>query len=697
MGRFLLLSFALLLLAGGVSALWAQQRPTCATMEHLQQLQKQQPGLRQEMERLSKRSEKWMREEGPLETTAAVIRIPVVVHVVYKSAAENISDAQIRSQIEALNEDFRRLNADTVFTPASFRALAADVKVEFGLAVRDPDDNPASGITRTRTTVSSFGLDEAIKFTSRGGRNAWDPTRYLNIWVGNVPENILGLAQFPGAGSVQTDGVMIGYRYFGREGAAEAPFNRGRTTTHEIGHWLNLLHIWGDRNCGDDGVDDTPSQEKENYTCPSFPFPSCDNSSDMFMNYMDYTDDGCMNLFTKGQRDRIRAAIQLFRPGLLTSRGLEPVPVPPLDAAVYAVPSPLPFFCQPEFAPAVVLKNTGQAPLTSATIQYQLNDGSTGTYRWTGNLASFETTRLTLPVLQVGPGQHTFTATVSRPNEGQDGNRENDSRTVSFTTIRQEPGLPLPLREGFESGGFPPAGWEVVNPDGRLTWERTTKAARSGTASATVHNFAYSQNGAVDELVLPAVDLTSHFDPKLTFEVAYSLFERNGFSDTLEVLISTDCGVSFTSIYKKFGPDLATTTDMATTEDFVPSPADWRQERIGLTPYATFHNVIFKFRNITDYENNIYLDDILVQGINSITLFPNPTSGQAELQIPALIAADVQVQILDLTGRVVARKGKADFDGGILRFDLSREPNGLYLVRVQNGQAVVVRKVLLAR
>ena len=690
------LLFLLLTLCWMFPELRAQQRPACATMEHLQRLQKEQPALRQQMNQLNKVSEHWIRDESVRKLSSTVVKIPVVVHVVYRTEEENISGTQIRSQIAALNEDFRRLNIDTVHTPADFRAVAADTQVEFCLAVRDAEDNPTDGITRTRTTVTSFSLDDAIKSDSRGGKNAWDPTRYLNIWVGNVDNTFLGYAQFPG-GPVQTDGVVIGYRYFGREGTAEAPFNQGRTTTHEIGHWLNLLHIWGNGDCGDDQISDTPPQKGGNYACPAYPMATCGNASDMFMNYMDYTDDACMNLFTQGQRDRIRAALQVGRPGILTSQGCVPVVIPPLDASVYAVTSPLPFFCQPSFTPAVVLKNTGQTLLTSATISYQLNGGSVRTYQWTGNLASFQTIAFPLSEMQVGPGNHTFTASVSRPNNGPDDNSDNDAHTVAFETIRQEPGLPMPLKEGFEKAVFPPANWQIMNPDGRLTWERTTKASRTGLASATVQNFAYSFTGQVDELVLPAVDLTSAVSPQLSFEVAYSLFKAQGFSDTLEILVSTDCGVTFSSCYKKFGPDLVTAAALSTEDDFVPTSSEWRKVTIDLEALASYHSVIFKFRNITDYENNLYLDDILIKGIQEVALFPNPTTGQAELQIPAVISPDVEVLIMDLTGRVITRKGKIDFRGSILVFDLSREPNGLYLVRVRNGGDVTVRKVLLAR
>jgi hypothetical protein len=242
------------------------------------------------------------------------IIIPVVVHVVYYNSTQNISNAQINSQIQVLNEDFKRLNADSTNTPTAFRSVAGRANVIFKLAAIDPNDNATSGITRTSTTVNGFVQEtNNVKFTATGGHDAWDPYYYLNIWVCNL-HNHFGYAQFPAdlASSPNTDGVVISYRCFGEGGSSVFPYNKGRTATHEVGHWLNLRHIWGDEdNCtATDFVSDTPNQYTATYEYPSFPKTDyCTTTSPgiMFMNYMDYTDDGCMNIFTKGQVDRMLA------------------------------------------------------------------------------------------------------------------------------------------------------------------------------------------------------------------------------------------------------------------------------------------------------------------------------------------------------------------------------------------------------
>jgi len=267
--------------------------------------------------------------EHPESGERAVLTIPVVVHVVYKTAVQNISDAQILSQIDVLNEDYRKLNADVANLPSAFTSFAADCEIEFRLAVRDPDDWPTNGITRTETTQSGFSGDE-VKNENQGGKNAWPASRYMNIWVCNLTGGLLGYTYPPGVGP-SIDGLVIGYRYFGRVGTLSSVYNKGRTTTHEIGHYLNLEHLWGagaaNTNCNaDDGVSDTPKQDSENFGCPQFPQVSCNNgpNGDMFMNYMDYTNDACMFFFTNGQKTRMRAALQGSRASLLTSDALTP-------------------------------------------------------------------------------------------------------------------------------------------------------------------------------------------------------------------------------------------------------------------------------------------------------------------------------------------------------------------------------------
>ena len=222
------------------------------------------------------------------------VTISVVAHVVYAAVADNISDQQIASQIDVLNCDYAAKNSDATKVPAVWKGLVTDPLIQFALAKRDPNGTPTNGVTRTKTTKKSFPADDSVKFAQQGGADAWPADKYLNLWVCALGGGLLGYAQFPG-GPVESDGVVILNTAFGTLGTAADPFNKGRTATHEVGHWLNLRHIWGDtEDCsGSDFVDDTPNQQHPNYGKPAFPHVSCHNgpSGDMFMNYMDYVDD----------------------------------------------------------------------------------------------------------------------------------------------------------------------------------------------------------------------------------------------------------------------------------------------------------------------------------------------------------------------------------------------------------------------
>lgn len=243
----------------------------------------------------------------------AIIYIPVVVHVLYHLPEHNISNAQVLSQIEALNRDFEYTNVNRQNIPAAFQHLAADTRIRFCLAKVDPLGRPTTGIVRKFTQVNPFLGDDAMKFSSAGGSDVWNPEHYLNIWVCNLFGRSLGYASVPGF-QRELDGIVVNWDVFGTVGNLRAPYNEGRTATHEVGHWMGLKHIWGDAICATDDVDDTPRQKSYNNGCPTYPKVSdCseDGHGDMFMNYMDLTDDACMSMFTHGQKIKMRSVFAL--------------------------------------------------------------------------------------------------------------------------------------------------------------------------------------------------------------------------------------------------------------------------------------------------------------------------------------------------------------------------------------------------
>ena len=330
--RFLLLLFILLTLIQW-NHLFAQQKKRCGTVEYMARLKTEDPTLAVSIEKTESIVQHIAIENQRSENVSSIITIPVVFHIMYQNGTQNISENRITDQLATLNKDFGRFNADTNNTPLSFRSISANTNIRFCFAQRDPNGDTTNGIVRVPVTVTGFDplSNNKLKYTAQGGNDAWPRDQYLNIWVCNFSgssSQILGVSQLPGAAAA-TDGCCVLYTTVGGTTypGTEPGYHLGRTLTHEAGHWLGLYHVWGDDGGGCSGTDyvaDTPNQGGENYFCPAFPrTDNCSVSSPgvLFMNYLDYVDDNCMNMFTTGQSNRMNGFLNGVRSPIVNSNG----------------------------------------------------------------------------------------------------------------------------------------------------------------------------------------------------------------------------------------------------------------------------------------------------------------------------------------------------------------------------------------
>jgi hypothetical protein len=642
--RILLPFAALLLLAFNASA---QQR-TCAAEEVLSQQLLDNPAMRQEIERIEEHARQFAQSGAAGDR--AVITIPVVVHVVYYNTTQNLSDAKILSQIDVLNDDFRRTNADAGNTPSAFLGVAADCEINFCMATQDPNGNPTTGIQRRQTTVNGFGSNDNVKFFSSGGLDIWDRNKYLNIWVCNLSGGLLGYAQFPG-GPASTDGVVCDYAYFGTIGATP-PFDKGRTATHEVGHWLNCYHIWGDdgTSCsGSDGASDTPNQADEHYGCPSFPQISCSNgpNGDMFMNYMDYTDDACMNIFTSGQKSRMQS---LFsgggaRAALASSPGCQEPGGGGCDA-----PSGL---------------SATSITQTSATVNWAAVSGAdTYTLEWKRNVdptwtivANLTATTRNLTGLNAG------TLYDYRVKAVCDGVESNYSSTAQFTTTSGN------CADQYETNNTLNSAKSVT-----INTAFTAQIAYNGDKDYYKFGNTSSQRNIKVELTTLPFD----YDLRLyrnSSQVGIS--ENGGTSD--ELIILNNATVS--SNYKAYvyGYNGAWSNTQCYTFKASRSSSAWRTD------------------GSTDGEvEEIELEVAFANA--GFGLYPNPATDQLTVDVPLEADSDVSVAIIDPSGKIALSQQRMLSKGdNVFQFDLGRLPSGVYFVQVRNGEIAQTRKFVVQK
>ncbi len=691
----------------------ASGQRTCGTPLAIEQALQKNPALAKKYQRILLLSSK----KPPLQAQSVargmpVAVIPVVVHIVLPNP-QSVTDEQVLSQIKVINEDYQFENADTTGIPPVWQPIAGDMKIQFCLAARTPDGLPTNGIDRVQTNQRVFSINNAasgVKHAASGGADAWNTDEYLNIWVCNLSDNTLGIGTPPEIYPKDEQGVTIQYNAFGTTGNVLPEFNMGRSCTHELGHFFNLLHPWGDGDgsCSPgDYVADTPPQSGPVYGAPQFPYlkDSCSPNAPGIMidNFMGYCDDSVMNLFTQGQVNRAQTALFSLRSSLLSSNGCQPVVLKDEDAKLRSIASPIGKLCNNEVVPEVMLENLGNKPLEKVNINYQIDGGAVKTFQWTGNLSSFDSIAVALPATVTTIGQHQIQIFSTLPNGKQDEQTSNDTLASAF---HLDPVETAPYEEGFEENTFPPQGWTIRNPDHSLTWEKTTQAAHSGKYSVVMKNLDYQINGEVDDLVSPVFKLQNVDSAFLFFDVAAAVFSdpngNNRFWDTLEVLISFDCGQTGTVLYKKWGANLITDSN-SVQEEFIPNDNQWRRDSINLTAFLGKGDFRIIFRNISNFENNIYLDDIQLKTkqINPILkerkvlVVPNPTSGTLQVEFLNKPPELKSVSIYNVAGQLIASKpASAMNEANRILFDLTNTPDGVYFVKITYLGKDIVKKII---
>jgi len=693
-----------------LSSFFTNAQDRCGSMELLDEKFRANPALKANMVNREAVLQKIISQRmvsAKTQRTEEVVTIPVIFHVVL-SRQSQVTDAQIRAQLDTINKDYSGTNGGALKIPGHFLPLFGKSGIRFALAQRTPNDQPSTGIVRYSTTRSSFDYTtEYVKHVSTGGADSWDTDKYLNIWICDLSESTLGYATFPNVGRKDEQGVVIDYASL--PGGSLTSYNQGKTLTHELGHFFNLYHIWGDDNgscSGTDQVADTPNQGNSTSTLQTgIITDNCTPAAPgiMYQNYMDYTPDAGLLMFTTLQVARMEAAFSTYRSVLASSNGAIPIDLKNRDAAVRTIVAPDQRLCSSNFVPQITIRNEGSEPLTSATINVRIDDGTVSSFRWTGSLGTYQQTTVTLPALSTQEGNHILTVYTTLPNGTADENVANDAVSKEF--IFYAPLAP-PVLESFENT-FLPAGWDIVNQDtGSSTWEKTTIGAKTGSASVRVVNFNDIQSvGQRDYLRSPTVNIAGADSAFVSFQVAAASYTsvntQNNVWDTLQVLISTDCGQTYTSLYKKWGSTLITRSGITRTA-FVPGPTEWRREQINIGNFINSGNILIAFLNIAGNENDVYLDDINIRTVTvnpnlkeeGFLVTPNPTDGAISVQFYPHPAKLKGIYIYNTSGQLVEQRliTNGVVSTNVYDFNLRYASAGLYVVKAVFDDRVLTKK-----
>lgn len=615
--------------------------------------------------------------------------MPVVWHVIHNDGPENISKATIDNEILKLNQDYQLLNPDASNVHAAFASIQADVQVEFRLARLDPNGNCTEGITRTKNTIT-YAMDETAKTV----RPSWNTNGryYLNIWQGqSIASGAGGYAFYPGVVPMNRDGIVL------------IAGQLGNTVTHEVGHWLNLAHMWGgsntpgpgNGNCSsDDGVADTPNTEGQTGCAEgTISCGTVDNSQ----NYMDYN--VCDVMFTNGQKSRMHAALNSntgFRATMVsasnrTNTGTnDPYvqnPICGLLGADFTYNKE--YICEGEV----------------------VNFADNGTYNGTPDQWAWDFTGGTPASSSIANPAITYN------NEGVYGVTYSPGNAVGFATPAVKNNIitvssitadyVLPFAEGFENTTTFGNEWAIETQSGN-GWQSTTSASFTGNRSLRVYNFSNSA-GDITEAISPSYDLSSMTDPKLTYKWAFAK-KVSGGNDQFIIYKSTDCGATWSILAIKAGTSMATAT--ATNSAFTPSSADWDSATVSLSALATESNVRFKLHFKNNGGNNFFLDDLNIMGtastigvneieqVNNLKVYPNPMNENATLSFFLKNnISNLNIIIRDVLGKEVTKVvSNTSFSSGKYTMNIDKTnklSSGLYFIEFNADNNVQVEKLIV--
>lgn len=624
-------------------------------------------------------------------TSGIVFTIPVVVHVIYNDYTDNISRAQIEDALRVLNEDFRRQNADASNTRSIFQSVAADVEVEFALAKKDPNGNCTDGINRVQ---SSLAIDAGDNVKTQ---SMWPRENYLNIWtVRNIdvntgqPGTVLGYAYRPTTNQTGVrDGIVIRHDHMGTIGTGLG-VSMGRTLTHEVGHYLGLLHPFsGGCNINGDGVSDTPPVAQASFGCPigantcTSDFPDL---PDMIENYMDYADDNCTNLFTDGQAAIMRAVLtnSNLRANLKSSANLT-------NTGVTNPPA-----CQPTalFESDVTVICPGDA----VSFTDQTEDGDPDTYAWTFAGGTPSTSTQANPTVTYNVAGVYDVSLVVTNTAGS------DTKTVSRKIVVKDDFANFypNWSQSFEATSIPEPEVSIVDGGDGISFELFTGAGSDGNQCLKLDNFSVTIDEELDAVISPPITTIFTSDLDLAFDVAFAQKQSNN-DDELRVYASNDCGKTW--LLRRFyrGASLITGNLNGNTP-FVPaSAADWRTLTVNFNSYAGPDPLLIKIEFEGGEGNNLYLDNFRFTGtigeqeqalFQRFEVFPNPSNGAFQLSLSTIGNRAVELSLHTLSGQLVSTKQLEVNGTETIEYDLNL-PSGVYFLKASSTDGVELRKIVI--